>query len=147
MSLRLDYNAATPAGVTASVPLLIAAIALGGSPAISQNRDQSQSRLRARTPERRRKRIVAVVVNYPPGSRSLPHRHAASAFIYAHVLSGAVRSQVGDEPAKVYHAGEGFYEMPGSHHRISENASETEPAKLLAVLVADTGATLTTYDE
>ena len=40
MSLRLDYNAATPAGVTASVPLLMAAIALGGSPAISHNRDQ-----------------------------------------------------------------------------------------------------------
>ena len=43
MSLRLGYNAATPAGVTASVPPLIAAIALGGSPAISQNRDQISS--------------------------------------------------------------------------------------------------------
>ena len=40
------------------------------------------------------------------------HHHAASAFIYAYVLSGAIRSQVGDDPAKVYHAGEGFYENP-----------------------------------
>ena len=78
-----------------------------------------------------------MVVNYPRGGRSLPQRHAASAFIYAHVLSGAVRSQVGDEPAKVYHAGEGFYEMPGSHHRISENASDKESASLLAVFVVD----------
>jgi hypothetical protein len=78
-----------------------------------------------------------VVVNYPPGGGSLPHRHAASAFIYAHVLSGAVRSQVGDEPAKVYHSGEGFYEMPGSHHRISENSSDKEPASLLAIFVVD----------
>jgi len=77
------------------------------------------------------------VVTYPPGGKSPAHRHAPSAFIYAHVLSGAIRSQVGDEPAKVYHAGEGFYEMPGSHHRISENASEKESASLLAVFVVD----------
>jgi quercetin dioxygenase-like cupin family protein len=81
------------------------------------------------------KRIVAVVVSYPPGGKSLPHRHAASAFIYAHVLAGAIRSQVGNDPAKVYHAGEGFYETPGSHHRISENASDKEPASLLAVFI------------
>jgi quercetin dioxygenase-like cupin family protein len=67
----------------------------------------------------------------------LAHRHAASAFIYAYVLSGAIRSQVDDNPAKVYHAGEGFYEMPGSHHRISENASDKEPASLLAAFIVD----------
>jgi quercetin dioxygenase-like cupin family protein len=83
------------------------------------------------------KKIVAVTVSYPPGAKSLAHHHASSAFIYAYVLSGAIRSQVGDDPAKVYHAGEGFYEMPGSHHRISENASEKEPASLLAVFVVD----------
>lgn len=76
-------------------------------------------------------------MSYPPGSKSLPHRHAASAFIYAYVLSGAIRSQVGNDPAQVYHAGEGFYETPGSHHRVSENASDTEPASLLAVFVVD----------
>jgi quercetin dioxygenase-like cupin family protein len=81
--------------------------------------------------------MVAVMVGYPPGGKSLAHRHAASAFIYAYVLSGAIRSQVGNEPARVYHAGEGFYEMPGSHHRISENASEKESASLLAVFVVD----------
>jgi quercetin dioxygenase-like cupin family protein len=89
MSLRLDYNAATPAGVTAFIPLLIAAIALGGSPAISQNRDQVRVAFEHALPNVEGKRMVAVVVNYPPGGRSLPHRHAASAFIYAHVLSGA----------------------------------------------------------
>jgi quercetin dioxygenase-like cupin family protein len=67
----------------------------------------------------------------------MAHHHAASAFIYAYVLSGAIRSQVGNGPAKVYHQGEGFYEMPGSHHSISENASATEPASLLAIFVAD----------
>lgn len=81
--------------------------------------------------------MVAVVVNYPPGGKSPAHHHAASAFIYAYVLSGAIRSKVDDDPEKVYRAGEGFYEMPGSHHRVSENASETEPASLLAVFIVD----------
>ena len=53
------------------------------------------------------------------------------------MLSGAIRSQVDDEPAKVYRVDEGFYEVPGSHHRVSENASDHEPASLLAVFVVD----------
>jgi quercetin dioxygenase-like cupin family protein len=83
------------------------------------------------------KSLTALVVNYSPGGKSPSHHHAKSAFIYAHVLSGAIRSQIDDEPAKVYQAGEGFYEVPGSHHRVSENASDREPASLLAVVVAD----------
>ena len=83
------------------------------------------------------KSLVALLVTYPPGGRTPPHHHAGSAFIYAHVLSGAVRSQVNDEPARVYRAGEGFHEAPGSHHRVSENASDREAASLLAVFVID----------
>jgi quercetin dioxygenase-like cupin family protein len=88
------------------------------------------------------KTLTALEVTYAPGGKSPSHFHPKSAFIYAHVLSGAIRSQVGDEPAKVYKAGEGWYENPGSHHRVSENASANEPAKLLAVFVADPGETL-----
>ncbi|HEX2554319.1 MAG TPA: cupin domain-containing protein [Microvirga sp.] len=83
------------------------------------------------------KSLVALLVTYPPGGGSPPHRHAGSAFIYAHVLSGAVRSQVDDGPARIYRAGQGFHEVPGSHHRVSENASDREPASLLAVFVVD----------
>jgi len=81
--------------------------------------------------------MVAVVVTYPPGGKSTPHHHAGSAFIYAHVLSGAIRCQVDNDAAQVYRAGEGFYEVPGSHHRISENASDKDPASLLAIFVVD----------
>jgi quercetin dioxygenase-like cupin family protein len=122
---------------TAAVPLIAAAIALAASPAIAQDREQVRIAFEHALPNVEGKRIVAVTVTYPPGGKSLPHHHAASAFIYAYMLSGAIRSQVGNDPAKVYHAGEGFYEMPGSHHSISENASETEPASLLAVFVVD----------
>ena len=50
---------------------------------------------------------------------------------------GKIRSQVDDEPARVYLPGESCSETPGAHHRVSENASDTEPARLLAVLIVD----------
>jgi quercetin dioxygenase-like cupin family protein len=83
------------------------------------------------------KRLVSHVVDYAPGGRSAPHRHSRSAFIYAYVLSGRIRSQVNDEPARVYGPGETWFESPGSRHAVSENASSTEPARLLAVVVVD----------
>jgi quercetin dioxygenase-like cupin family protein len=132
----------------ASVPLVAAAIALGTSPAIAQYREQVRVVFERALPNVEGKRMVAVTVSYPPGAKSLAHRHAKSAFIYAYVLSGAIRSQVDNDPAKVYHAGEGFYEMPGSHHRVSENASEKESASLLAVFVVDSkDGPLTTPDK
>ena len=83
------------------------------------------------------KRLVSHVVDYPPGAASAPHHHARSAFIYAYVLSGEIRSQVDDEPARVYRPGEAWFESPGAHHRVSANASDTAPARLLAVLIVD----------
>ena len=89
------------------------------------------------------KKLTAVLVTYPPGGASASHKHAGSVFAY--VVSGKVRSEVSTlGPARVYSAGEGFFEAPGSVHRVSENASTTEPATLLAVFVADEGAALTT---
>lgn len=94
------------------------------------------------------KSLVAVEVTYPPGGASSSHRHAHSAFIYAYVVSGRIVSQVEGQPARTYNAGESFYEVPGAHHLLSRNASQTEPAKLLAVFVVDTDDTaLTTHDK
>jgi quercetin dioxygenase-like cupin family protein len=84
------------------------------------------------------KSLIAVEVEYAPGGASPSHMHAKSAFIYAYVVSGSIESQVNDGPKKVYHAGQSFYETPGSSHPVSRNASKTEPAKLLAVFVVDT---------
>jgi quercetin dioxygenase-like cupin family protein len=93
------------------------------------------------------KSLQAVTVSYPPGSRSASHHHANSAFIMAYVISGAIRSQLEGEPARVYHAGETWSEAPGAHHTVSENVSGTEPAELLAVFLLDTGdGPLTTDD-
>ena len=84
------------------------------------------------------KSIKGVLVEYPPGGTSPAHTHPSSAFIYATVLEGAIRSQVNDGPAKVFHKGENFSERPGDRHAVSANASNSEPAKLLAVFVVDT---------
>ena len=92
----------------------------------------------SRIPNIQGKRLVSLVVDYPPGVSSVSHRHAESAFIYAYVLSGSIRSQVNDEPVRTFRAGEWWFENPGSRHRVSANASKTEPARLLAVFVVDT---------
>ena len=71
------------------------------------------------------KTITGVLVQYAPGAKSPSHAHAGS--VYAYVLSGQIRSENSvTGPAKVYSAGEGFFEPPGSTHTISENASSTE---------------------
>jgi quercetin dioxygenase-like cupin family protein len=93
------------------------------------------------------KSLKAVLVEYAPGGASPAHRHAKSAFIFATVLDGAIRSQVNDGPAKVYHAGESFTELPGDRHVVSENASTTEPARLLAVFVVDSSETVLTVPD
>ena len=133
---------------TIFVKLAMTALAIGVVPGLAQNMEQVKPVFEHIIPNAQGKSMVAVVVNYPPGGKSRPHHHAKSAFIYAYVLSGAIRSQVGDEPARVYRVGEGFYEVPGAHHRISENASDKEPASLLAVFVVDTNdKPLTTPDQ
>lgn len=82
------------------------------------------------------KSLTALIVDYAPGAKTSPHRHG-QAFVVGYVLSGAIRSQVNGGETRTYHAGESWTEKPGAHHTISENASDTEPAKLMAIFVAD----------
>lgn len=117
--------------------LILTVFGVGVSRALAQQLEQVKPVFEHVIPNIDGKSMVAVLVTYAPGAKSLAHHHAGSAFIYAYVLSGAIRSQVGDEPPKVYRVGEGFYELPGSHHRISENASDSDPASLLAIFVVN----------
>ena len=84
------------------------------------------------------KSMKGVLVEYGPGVATPGHVHPKSAFIYATVLEGAIRTSVNDGPPVIYRAGQNFAEMPGDRHTLDENASKTEPAKLLAVFVVDT---------
>ena len=84
------------------------------------------------------KSMKGILVVYGAGEASPAHIHPKSAFTYATVLEGAVRTSINDGPAVVYKAGQNFAEMPGDRHTVDENASKIEPAKLLAVMVVDT---------
>ena len=83
------------------------------------------------------KSVKGVLVEYGPGGYSPSHTHAKSAFIYATVIEGEVRSKVNDGSERTYRTGENWTELPGDHHRVSANASETKAAKILAVFVVD----------
>jgi quercetin dioxygenase-like cupin family protein len=87
------------------------------------------------------KSMKGVLVEYGPGGSSPGHMHPKSAFIYATVLEGAIRSQVNDGAVTTYKAGQSWSELPGDRHNVSANASKTKPAKLLAVFVLDTNET------
>ncbi|HZT77075.1 MAG TPA: cupin domain-containing protein [Vicinamibacterales bacterium] len=81
-------------------------------------------------------------VDMPPGRVGAAHQHAG--FVLAYVVSGKVITKVsGQGPEHVVNAGEMFYEQPGATHEVSKNASQTEPARLLAMIFAPKGATLT----
>jgi quercetin dioxygenase-like cupin family protein len=91
------------------------------------------------------KRVTIVRVFYGPGGFTPAHRHAGS--VTAYVTKGEVRSQLGGGAAETFGVGQSFFEPPGSTHVVSANASNMEPAELIAVFVADEGAQLTTLLE
>ncbi|NOV20237.1 cupin domain-containing protein [Ensifer adhaerens] len=84
------------------------------------------------------KSMRGVLVEYGPGGSNPSHTHAKSAFISATVIQGRIKSQVNDGKVEIYETGENWIEVPGDHHLVSANASETEDAKILAVFVVDT---------
>lgn len=87
------------------------------------------------------KSMRGVLVEYGPGGHNPSHTHPESAFIYATVIEGIIKSQINHGPVKVYKTGENWTEVPGDQHRVSANASDREPAKLLAVFILDTTET------
>ena len=91
------------------------------------------------------KRITIVRVFYGPGGFTRAHRHAGS--VTAYITKGEIRSQLGGGPVETFKVGQSFFEPPGATHLVSANASNTEPAELIAVFVADEGAELTTFIE
>jgi quercetin dioxygenase-like cupin family protein len=91
------------------------------------------------------KRVTIVRVSYGPGGFTPAHRHAGS--VTAYITKGEIRSQLGGGPLETFGVGQSFFEPPGSTHVVSANASNTEPAELIAVFVADEGAQLTTLIE
>ena len=79
-----------------------------------------------------------LTVEFAPGEVSAPHRHNAHTFVY--VLQGSVVMQVQGGEAKTLTAGQTFYENPDDIHTVANNASATEPAKILVFFIKDSDA-------
>jgi quercetin dioxygenase-like cupin family protein len=122
------------------VPLCISSAAAAGSPLDKVEVIGSHA-----LPNVPGKRVTIVRVFYGPGGFSRAHRHAGS--VTAYITKGEIRSQLGGGPVETFGVGQSFFEPPGSTHLVSANASNTEPAELIAVFVADEGAQLTTMLE
>ena len=90
------------------------------------------------------KNLVVVNLDWDPKSprHFMAHRHPGSVFVY--VTKGTVRLGIEGQPAKLVHAGETFFEPPGALHAVGENASNTEPAAAIAVMIVPEGAPLLT---
>jgi quercetin dioxygenase-like cupin family protein len=83
-----------------------------------------------------------IEVSYPPGAQDVVHRHDAHAFVY--VLEGQIVLKLKGQPAVTLKAGQTFYEGPTDVHVVGRNASSTEPARFVVVLLKGKGAPLQT---
>jgi len=123
------------------ISLLAAAAMPDGSVAAQQQATAATRRdvIRQELPGEPLRDISLIEVIYPPATGSPPHLHANG--VMAFVVSGAIISKVGDGAEQTFHAGDAWWEPPGAIHRVSRNASSTEPATLLAIYVAPKSAT------
>ncbi|HEY6946184.1 MAG TPA: cupin domain-containing protein [Candidatus Acidoferrum sp.] len=85
--------------------------------------------------------VTVSAVDYAPGRVGKVHHHAG--FVLAYVLEGSIVTKISGQEERTYKPGEMFFEPPGSTHEVGRNPSETQPAKLLALIFAKKGAQLT----
>ena len=86
--------------------------------------------------------IIMVTLDIPPGGGSAPHRHPGH-HIFGYVLEGTYKLKIDQGAETILSKGQTFYEAPGQLHAVSANASQTEPAKILAFIVAESGKPIT----
>jgi quercetin dioxygenase-like cupin family protein len=85
-------------------------------------------------------------LDIPPGGGSAPHRHPGH-HTFGYVLEGAYTIKLDSGPERTLNKGETFYEAPGQLHAVSRNASNTEPAKVLVIMLAETGKPTTVPEQ
>ena len=84
------------------------------------------------------KEVLVITVEHAPGGSNAIHRHNAPAFVY--VLEGSVVEQLKGGQQVTLTPGQTFYEGPDDVHVVDRNASGTQPAKFLVLLIKDKGA-------
>lgn len=84
------------------------------------------------------KEVLVITVEFPPGGADPVHRHDAHGFIY--VLEGSIVMRVKGGKEVTLTPGQTYYEGPDDVHTVGRNASNTQPAKFLVLLLKNTGA-------
>jgi quercetin dioxygenase-like cupin family protein len=149
IALAMAAGLACALVIARALPVTIDAVAGGFAPLCATDHTDGSSLNRVEPiasyplPNVPGKRVTVVRVFYGPGGFTRPHRHSGS--VTAYITKGEIRSQLGGGPIETFKVGQSFFEPPESTHLISANASNTEPAELIAVFVADEGAALTTF--
>ena len=133
--------------VAAAIPCTVLEVGRANAQQAGNHGVKATPVFRQKMPNLPGKTMTVVAVEYEPGGGSATHRHPASGMVFAYVLEGSIRSQLEGEPVKMYRVGEHWSEPPNAHHIISENASNDEPARLSAVIVADDDAAPTVFDK
>jgi quercetin dioxygenase-like cupin family protein len=116
---------------------LLLSLLLGGTQVLAADPTVTSLMTKA-LPEFPGKEMTMIMVEYPPGGADPIHKHDAHAFVY--VLEGSIVMGVkGGEPVTLT-PGQTFYEGPKDIHTIGRNASQTQPAKFVVVLLKDKDA-------
>ena len=89
-------------------------------------------------PESPGREALMITVEHAPGGSNPAHRHNAHAVVY--VLEGSVVMQVKGGEQVTLTPGQTFYEGPDDVHLVDRNASTTQPAKFLVLLIKNKGA-------
>jgi quercetin dioxygenase-like cupin family protein len=121
---------------------LLAAVACGVLPIARANAADVRQLMAKPLPELPGKEAVMLEVSYPPGAKDMAHRHDAHALLY--VLEGTIQMQLQGRPQVTLKAGDTFYEGPDDVHVLGRNASNSEPARFVVVLLKRQGAPVLT---
>jgi len=89
-------------------------------------------------------KLVVVSLKLEPAGKLPPHPHHHPGSVYVYVTQGVARLGLKGQPVQIVHAGESFFEAPGSVHTVGESASDKEPAFAIAVMLVPDGAPLAT---
>jgi quercetin dioxygenase-like cupin family protein len=151
MEVRIEFSRGR------SLAACVLAVAVAGSASAQQSTSPTgrvpPTLLSAPLAEAPGHNLVVVELDFAPNAAppSTAERHARGhhhpGSVYVYVTQGAVRLGLEGEPVRVVREGESFFEPLGAHHIITENASATEPAHAIAVMIVPDGKPLTTRDE
>jgi quercetin dioxygenase-like cupin family protein len=118
------------AAIVLALVLAPPAPAAAQRPAVIQALEQTLPRL-----DREQVTVRVLQVVYPPGGESAAHRHPCP--VVGYVAAGRIRVEIEGSPSAILAAGQSFYEPRGAAHLVSANASDREPATLIAFFLCD----------